>query len=162
MLYTPIMTNIALFKDNKLNKIAELLDKGFAIDVVANRCSCSPNDVLAVIKTSQFQQWQKELAVAELNGIGARTAIQTLIEVAKNKRNSAQARVSASDKLLSYTGYQVGANGQISKSPSTMTQSELQAKLEELEREASNRAKPTIISGEAIEHNESLVDELLK
>lgn len=142
-------------------QIARLLDEGLDVSFVAKNCECTVHYVYEVMKSAQFQDWQRGLALAELHGIGSRVAIKTLIEIAKDKKAPKQARVSASDKLLSYTGYSIGTNGEIEKAPSTMTQAELQQRLQQLTIEASQRAVTVILEGDVVDVTEDDMSNLL-
>jgi len=150
-----------IFK-GKRHKIAELLDRGFSSKEVQTKTKATHSEVQAVFSSAIFQDWQRSQALSELGGRGARVAIQTLLEVAQDKKAASQSRVSASDKLLHYTGLKLDAEGNIDKSPSNMTASELQQRLQDLQKEAINRAKPiNIIEGESEQVKDDPLDDLL-
>lgn len=149
----------APFEGLQLN-IAELLEKGEDASNIALKCGCSVYHVYGVLKSAKFQDWQRGLAYSELHGIGAKVAISTLIEIARDKKAGKQARVSASDKLLHYTGYSVSEDGRLEKSPSAMTAAELQERLNTLHNEAINRSK-TVIEGEIVQETIIDLDNLL-
>ena len=140
------MTGIQKFKGNNA-KIAKLLDEGIEPKAVSVALSCSSSAVYSVLKSAQYQDWQRQTVLAELGGRGARIAVKALIEIAGGKRHAASARVSAADKLLQYTGYAVDNTATLDQSPATMTQAQLIARLKELQGEAATRSKPVVIDG---------------
>lgn len=143
-------------------KIAQLLNDGLSVKEVTEKCSCPQIEVYNVKNSAIYQDWQRSQALAELGGEGAKVAIQTLLEVARDKKAASQSRVSASDKLLHYTGIKLDSEGNIEKTPANMSASELQQRLVELQKEALNRAKPVnIIEGESQEVKEDNIDELI-
>ena len=155
------MKELAKLTD-KRRKIAILLDQGFSTMEVAKKTKSSVDQVSWVLNSAIFNDWQRSQALSELGGRGARVAIQTLLEVAQDKKAASQARVSASDKLLHYTGIKLDSEGNIEKTPANMTAQELQNRLAELQKEALNRAKPVnIIEGECTTQDNDNVDDLL-
>lgn len=155
------MSQIKKF-EGKRGKIAELLDQGIEPQEVIKLTKSTSQEVYLVLNSAVFQDWQRSQALSELGGRGARVAIQTLLEVAQNKKAASQARVSAADKLLHYTGIKLDAEGNIEKTPANMTAAELHNRLAELQKEAMNRAKPVnIIEGEIIQPSNNDVDDLL-
>jgi len=146
----------------KRQKIAKLLDEGLEAKEVMKRAKCSHGEVYFVLNSAIFQDWQRSEALAELGGRGAKVAIKTLIDIAQNKKAGSQARVSASDKLLHYTGLKLDAEGNIDKNPSNMTAQELNDRLQQLQKEALNRAKPVnVIEGEIVSNDKNNIDDLL-
>lgn len=152
---------VTIFESDLMNKIASLLDAGEMPNDVAKICECNSAEVYRLLRDVRYQDWQRGETLDILHGIGAKTAVKTLIEVAKNVNNSPQARVSASDKLLSYTGYRVTEDGRIDKAPSELTQSELHQRLQALQNEAINRSKPAIIDLEPSHDIDISLDKLL-
>lgn len=151
-----------IFK-GKRHKIAELLDKGKTPFQVMRIARATHSEVQTVLSSAIFQDWQRSQALSELGGRGARVAIQTLLEVAQDKKAASQSRVSASDKLLHYTGLKLDAEGNIDKNPSNMTASELQQRLQDLQKEALGRAKTiNVIEGQSETIEEDNLDDLLK
>ena len=141
------MTDIQKFKGNNA-KIAKLLDEGIEPKAVSVALSCSSSAVYSVLKSAQYQDWQRQTVLAELGGRGARIAVKALITIANDKKAAASARVSAADKLLQYTGYAVDNSIVLDQSPATMTQGQLQDRLNSLLKEAANRSRP-VIEGES-------------
>ncbi len=136
--------------EGKKADIARLLENGFDVTYIANSCSCSTHYVYEVMKSSQFVDWQRGLALAELHGIGAREAVKTLIEVTRDKKAPKQARVSAADKILQYTGYNIDPiTGRLEVAPSQMTQEQIKKRLLELHNEEAQRSRPVIIDGQS-------------
>lgn len=147
----------------KSAKIAQLLNDGLSVKEVQTKTKAAYSEVHRVFSSAIFQDWQRSQALSELGGRGARVAIQTLLEVAQDKKAASQSRVSASDKLLHYTGLKLDAEGNIDKSPSNMTASELQQRLQDLQKEAMNRAKTiNVIEGQSDTIEDDPLDELLK
>jgi len=143
------MTDIKKFKGNNA-KIAKLLDEGVEPVAIIKVLSCSRSAVYDVLKSAQYQDWQRQIVLAELGGRGARIAVKALITIANDKRAAASARVSAADKLLQYTGYAVDNTDTLDQSPANMTQAQLIARLKELQGEAASRSKPAVIEGTGI------------
>jgi len=153
------MNKITVFETDLQNRIATLLTDGVEPLEVARICECHDTMVYSVKNSSLFARICYDSAMKELFSVGAKVAVDTLIEVARDKKASKQARVSASDKLLQHTGYQVSENGKLEKSPANMTQAELNQRLQDLQREASQRANPVkIIEG----NTQSDLDKLLE
>jgi hypothetical protein len=151
-----------IFK-GKRHKIAELLNKGKSPNEVMKATKATYSEVQGVFSSAIFQDWQRSQALSELGGRGARVAIQTLLEVAQDKKAASQSRVSASDKLLHYTGLKLDAEGNIDKSPSNMNASELQQRLQDLQKEAMNRVKTiNVIEGQSETIEDDNLNELLK
>ena len=147
---------------DKRRKIALLLNDGFSTTEVMKKTKATAFEVSWVKNSAIYQDWQRSQALSELGGEGAKVAIQTLLEVARDKKAASQARVSASDKLLHYTGIKLDGDGNIEKTPSNMSASELQNRLAELQKEALNRAKPVnIIEGECTTQDKDNVDDLI-
>lgn len=145
------MSDIVTFNTDTQTKIAKLLSEGFEPLHVSKVCDCSLEAVYTVKKSSQFMKYCYGNAINELMTIGAKVAVDTLIEIAKDKKAGKQARVSAADKLLSHTGYHITESGMLTKEPSNMSQEELAQRLQALQQEASNRATiPVIIEGQAV------------
>ncbi len=144
------MSQVTIFTSDLHNKIAELLAAGKEPVDIAIICECNSTEVYDVKNSARYQQLCYNGAMKELLSTGVRVAVDTLIEIARDKKAVKTARVSAADKLLTYTGYYMSESGQLSKTPSTMTQSELQRRLEELHNEASRRAEPAVIEGEVV------------
>lgn len=147
----PMIDNIPMpyNKDDHRYKIALLLDDGLGVSEVAHRCSCSIQTVYSVLKSSQFVDWQRQSTLAELGGLGARAAVKCLIEIVKNKKAAASARVSAADKLLNYTGYSMHDQIGVEQSVASMTKEQLHNRMQELQREAANRATVATIEGQS-------------
>ena len=141
------MMDIQKFKGNNA-KIAKLLDEGVEPVAIIKILSCSSSAVYSVLKSAQYQDWQRQTVLAELGGRGARIAVKALITIANDKKAAASARVSAADKLLQYTGYAVDNSIVLDQSPATMTQGQLQDRLNSLLKEAANRSRP-VIEGES-------------
>jgi len=153
------MSKITVFETDLQNRIAELLASGMSATDVADACECHLSHVGTVKNSALFARICYDSAMKELFSVGAKVAVDTLIEVARDKKAPKQSRVSASDKLLQHTGYQVGENGKLEKSPANMTQAELNQRLQDLQREASQRANPVkIIEG----NTQSDLDKLLE
>lgn len=151
-----------IFK-GKRHEIAKLLDNGKSPNEVMKIAKATYSEVQTVLSSAIFQDWQRSQALSELGGRGARVAIQTLLEVAQDKKAASQSRVSASDKLLHYTGLKLDAEGNIDKNPSNMTASELQQRLQDLQKEALGRAKTiNVIEGQSETIEEDNLDDLLK
>lgn len=146
----------------KRQKIAILLNDGFSTTEVMKQAKATAHEVSWVLNSAIFNDWQRSQALSELGGRGARVAIQTLLEVAQDKKAASQARVSACDKLLHYTGIKLDSEGNIDKTPANMTAQELQNRLAELQKEALNRAKPlNIIEGEVSKDEPNSLSDLL-
>ena len=144
------MTYANISSINRQNKIAGYLVDGLSINETAKRCECSQQDVSYVKNSAKYQQLCYSKAMSQLFSVGVAVAVDTLINIAKDVKSPKQARVSAADKLLSYTGYHLTESGKIDKAPSTMTQAELQERLTSLQNESANRAKPAMITAEAV------------
>ena len=149
------MTQITVFDTYLQNRIASYLLEGKEPLEVARLCECSNVAVYNVKNSDKYGQIAYRTALKQLVSDGAPKAIQALIEIVMNKKNRASARVSAADKLLHHTGCIVNEQGKLEKSPANMTQAELQARLDELHKEASNRAQPPVIDGSSVD---SLLD----
>lgn len=157
------MSDITVFNSELHGKVAKLLSEGFEPSTVSKMCSCSLDIVYDVKKSSLFAKYCYNSAISELMTIGAKVAVDTLIEIARDKKAPKQSRVSASDKLLSHTGYHVTESGMLVKEPSNMSQEELTARLQQLQKEASNRAVvPVIIEGQAVHDVSEDIANLLK
>lgn len=156
------MTQVTNFNSDLHNRIAELLLAGKEPMEVCVLCECSNQEVYLVKNSARYQQLCYNGAMKELLSTGVRAAVDTLIEICKDKKANKTARVSASDKLLSYTGYYMSESGQLHKSPATMTQSELQERLAALHNEAIQRSKPAVIEGEAVQEDDDPFINLLK
>lgn len=144
------MANVTIFDTDLQNKIATLLAAGEAPLSVSRICECSDSTVYEVKNSAKFAQLCYNFAISKLMSEGAKAAVDTLIEIAIDKRAPKQARVSASDKLLSYTGYHISESGKLDKSPASMTQEELRNRLKALQDEAAQRSKPVVIDAEAV------------
>lgn len=127
------------------HKIALLLDKGeMSVNAISRECGCTFHYVYEVKNSAKFRDWQRESGLQMLRGEGVKVALNTLLEIARDKKAPKTARVSAADKLLTH-GYRINEAGELEKAPSQMTQSELRQRLEQLESirsELSNRANP--------------------
>ena len=155
------MSQLNTFKGTA-NKIAKLLDEGKENSEVMKLCSCSSSEVYRVLNSAIFQDWQRSQALSQLGGRGARVAIQTLLEVAGDKTLSGQARVSASDKLLHYTGLKLNVEGELDKSPSSMSAADLLTRLAELQKESANRGDGAKVIEASVEEDEDVtLDDLL-
>ena len=141
------MSNITVFDTDLQNKIAQLLFDGIEPMRVAEICQCTNPAVYDVKMSHKFALFCYNSAMQELMTIGAKAAVDCLIEVVKDPKAGKATRVSAADKLLHYTGLRVTAEGTVEKSPATMTQAEIQARLQALQAEAANRAKNVTIEG---------------
>lgn len=155
------MSQIKKF-EGKSAKIFDLLKKGLDVKKVMERAKCTDSEVYRVKNSAIFQDSERSEALILLGGEAAKVAIRTLLEVARNKNAASQARVSAADKLLHYTGIKLDSEGNIEKTPANMTAAELHNRLAELQKEAMSRAKPVnIIEGEVVKDKSNDVDELL-
>ena len=143
------MSNITTFDTDLQNRIAQLLYKGLEVKEVSVICECTEQSVYDLKNSFKFAQLCYNLAMQDLMTIGANAAVSCLIEVVKDKKSARNVRVSAADKLLHYTGLRVTEQGTIEKSPATMTQAELQARMQTLQAEAANRAKVVTIDSTA-------------
>jgi hypothetical protein len=153
------VSNITIFETDLQNKIAELYLNGKEQKEIASICACSLQHVSEVVNSAKFMQISYDKAMQKLLSEGVRVAIDTLIEVAKDKKAPKQARVSASDKLMTHTGYHVNDQGRLEKAPANMTQSELNARVQELMNEQAKRAKPIItIEAETEKPSNKLAD----
>ena len=151
-----------IFISESKNLIASFLFKGYLPKEILSKCECHLEEVYSVLREAKYQDFVRGEVNNLLHGVGAQTAVNTLIEIAKDKNAPKQSRVSASDKLLSYTGYRMNEAGMLEKSPSTMTQSELLTRLDTLQREREARAKPITIDGEVVEAETIDIDKLLE
>lgn len=157
------MSDIVTFNTELQAQIAKLLSEGVEPMEVSRICSCSNEQVYAVKNSAQFMKYCYGNAINRLVTVGASVAVDTLIEIARDKKAGKQARVSASDKLLSHTGYHVTESGMLVKEPSNMSQEELTQRLAVLQREASNRATiPVIIEGHVVQDVSDDLANLLK
>lgn len=153
------MTKITLFNSDLHNRVAAELTKGGSVESISRKCECSTDVVYSVKNSQKYAQLCYNSAMQELMTTGAKEAVKTLVEIARDNSASATSRVSASDKILHYTGCTIDENGNLEKSPSNMTQEELNNMLKSLQTEAASRAEvasTTIIEGEKAE--ESLTD----
>ena len=149
------------FTDNQ-RKILRLAERGKTARYISKKLTTKYNDVCSFLKSAEAFAYLRGEALTNLGGQGAAVAIKTLIEVASNKKAASQARVSAADKLLHYTGLKIDIDPR-DKSPSTMTADELYKRLQLLQKEAANRAKPiNIIEGEKVEIEDTDFADLMK
>lgn len=139
------MSNITLFETDLQNKIATLLYSGIEPKEVTRICGCMESVVYELKNSHKFATLCYNLAMQELMTVGAKAAVDCLIEIVRDKKSGRNTKVSAADKLLHYTGLRVTEQGTVEKSPATMTQAELHQRLQVLQAEASNRAKVVII-----------------
>lgn len=137
-----INMEVTVFNKELHNRIAEMLIAGERQYKIAQELSCTTNMVYDVLRNPKFSRLMYEHSMAKLTAEGVPAAVQALIEIVMNKKNSASSRVSAADKIFQYTGCLVNEQGKLEKAPSQMTQAELQQRLQALQAEAGNRAQP--------------------
>ena len=135
------MSKIKVFDTDLRNKIATMLYDGIAPVTVSAECGCTVNVVYDLKNSHKFATVCYNLAYQELMTVGAKAAVDCLIGVVKDNMSTRAIKVSAADKLLHYTGLRVTEQGLIEKSPGNMTQKEIQDRLQQLQIEASSRAK---------------------
>lgn len=154
------MTNMVISESPLQNKIASLLYSGKEPVDVAKIVSCTIQVVYDIKNSHKFAQKCYEMNTLELMTVGQKAAIDCLIEVVKDKKTTRSVRVSAADKLLHYTGLRVTEQGTLEKSPATMTQAEIQERLQLLQKEAANRAKTVTIEGVIVgnDHQKDALD----
>ena len=144
------MANVTVFETELQNRIAELLQAGHEPYDIARICDCHNSVVYYVLNSARYMQLAYKSAINQLVSEGSPEAVKALIECVKDKKASYSARNTAADKILHYTGMIVNEQGNLEKSPATMSQSELQARLKQLQNEAANRSQPGVIEGDAI------------
>ncbi len=156
-------TEITRYSEFSVNQRAmiEAALCGLTITQIATRCKVENSLVRNFIESAAAQRFMRGHAILRLGGQGAAVAIETLIEIASDKEAPKQARVSASDKLLSYTGLQIGTVDS-DKSPANMSQKELMARLAKLQEEAISRAKDVKIVDVTPDKDEIDLAELMK
>lgn len=139
-----------------------MLDQGHEVKYIVKKCESTLTEVTIVLNSASFQDWQRSSALSELGGRGARVAISALVEICSDKKAASQARVSAADKLLHYTGLKLDGEGNIDKTPANMTATELTNRLLQLQKEENNRRREMkTIDGEKVENNIGGVEDLL-
>lgn len=136
-------------------KILKLDSQGFEKKYIASKLCASYEYICDFLNTADAQNSMRSEALKLLVGKGAKVAIDALIEIAGDKKANKQSRVSASDKLLHYTGLKIEIDPK-DKSPSTMSSEELIDRLNKLRQEADTRLKPAvIIEGEKVENDDT-------
>jgi hypothetical protein len=140
---------LAIFETELQRKIAELSLSGVGVASIAECCNCSTEYVYSVLNSVKYAKYAYNSMAHRLISVGAPAAVEALIECVKDKTASRAARNSAADKLLHHAGIYVTEAGNIEKSPASMTQAELQERLQQLQSEAANRAQPSVIDNQA-------------
>lgn len=140
---------VTVFETELQNRIAELHQAGYDPYTIATMCECQNSHVYYVINSSKYAELRYTEARKKLITEGYPAAIQVLIEIIMDKTASKSARARAASIILQETGCVVSDRGNLEKSPASMTLSELQDRLKQLQSEAANRSQAAVIEGSA-------------
>ncbi len=132
---------VTIFDTDLKNKIAALLRDGVEPLKVCEQLSCTNPMVYEVKNSHTFATFCYNSAMQKLMTEGAIAAVDCLVEIVKDKKAGKNVRAGAADKLLHYTGLRVTESGNLERSPATMTQEEIHARLQALQSEAAQRSK---------------------
>lgn len=138
--------------------IARLLMLGMRPTEVAKALDCSLPEVSRVKNSQKYNSAKRKAALSLLYSEGVLIGVETLIEIASDKKASSGARVSAAGRLLDFAGISEEKRGD--KTASEMTHEELMKEYEAIRAEAAKRAE----GAKLIEHDDQgnlTIDNLL-
>jgi hypothetical protein len=133
--------------DQKLNIIHRIIH-GDSLEIISKDFNISPNCVFMVINDPLFAAKSLE-SFKILSKSFSIMALHNIARIAFDPTSSPATRLKAS-KALADIALNIDDSHHDEKEPSTMTQNELAARLQALQKEAVNRAKP--VKGVAIDH----------